>query len=131
MLYKDFEHESLNPGQLAPHYIEKYPSTFKYQCHENKTTLFLFPRTAQTIASHTGFNVTGHPFKIRDDGKILYREQDGVCAVIDPLSMNICVDAITNFAPEFTSFNNHPEELVIFLCSLKPKDVRIHTIFNW
>ncbi len=123
IMYSDFEHESSKPDALAPHYIEKYPSTFKYQCHENITTLFLYPRIAQTIASFTGINFTGHPFKLREDGNILYREPDGVCAVIDVKNTLVCVDAITGFTPDHKDFDNNAEELAIFLCSLKPTGV--------
>lgn len=131
-LYKNFNRLASNSNTLAPHYIEKYPSTFKYECHQNITTIMLHRKTAEIIASFTVHNYTGHPFKLREDGKILYRESDGVCSVLDPFKINSCVDGMANYSPEYHEFDNDPEELVIFLCSLPPAEVRnfINQVFK-
>jgi len=123
VLFSDFVHEALNPGALAPHYIEKYPSSFKYECHENKTSLSVFPKVRDVISEHKGYNMTGLIFRVKEDGKILFREPDGKCSVVDPANVNICVDGIINYGAKPHPHSNDPEELVIFMCSLSPPAV--------
>ena len=105
-----------------PHFIEKYPSSFKYECPGNRTVFFVFPRVADIMHNTTiysGFSAIN--FRIRKDGNILFRYPDGRCKVINTAENNVCIDGVMNFENRSDSthvFDNREDEIVMFICTL-------------
>jgi hypothetical protein len=125
-MYVDFMTKIDPDSILAPHYIEKYPTSFKYMCDngQNKTVAMVLPNISPIVTntSEGRVNLLGIPFRLKSDGKILFRTLDGQCNDIDPLVNHICIDGIMNYG-ETHPYTNNPEELVIVSCGLPQKAV--------
>lgn len=134
-LYKDYNTIAYPTERTPkPHYFLHKQKDFRYNCFENRTTLFpLSERVARNLSSL--FNATLHHanFRIRTDGALLYTNLvDKKCSVeLEPKKF-LCFDGIQDYGEvDEAGFQNLRDEYIIHLCTKwKVEHVGVCAVFG-
>ncbi|CAL8095353.1 unnamed protein product [Orchesella dallaii] len=107
-----------------PHYIERYPTDFKFDCSSNRTTFYLFPEATAILNEKMNSNFNELVYRVRKDGKISFKNpKDGKCSIADPAIDPVCIDGAMNYGKYNGSvYINDETQLVMFVCILAPSD---------
>ncbi|ODM89681.1 G-protein coupled receptor Mth2 [Orchesella cincta] len=118
IFYDDYTTKS--SSVLDPHYIEHYPTTFKYKCPSNQTTFYLFPEATEILNPILQYKFNALVYRIRKDGKISFKHpRDGKCSIVDPTLQHVCIDGVMNYGKHNSSiYINDDTQIVMFVCSL-------------
>lgn len=119
---------------ILPHYHIKFPRYFKYFCQENRTQIFpAGHHFAEQLSNFTQRKYHSAQFKIRKDGKIMYRkdgkaivmpdqdrpiylqEQNKKCFTLKPTAF-YCIDGAAEYGNP-NPFSNDEGEMFLVTCS--------------
>jgi len=132
IFYDDYHTKSSSVPD--PHYIEHYPTTFKYNCAANRTTFYLFPEATAILNVEMKLKFNELVYRVRKDGKISFKHpKDGKCSIVDPITQDVCIDGAINYGkPDGANYyENDEKELVMFVCSLaSPDNVKYSQLIN-